>query len=161
MNDQQYRSCPSREWLSRVAEAEEQHDSISVGGLASHFGMARTSVGTGVSVLGQLVEFGRRRLGLSVEALSEKASVDIKELVLIERSDSYEPSPRTIFQLADALGIPVKGLAEIAGLVEQRSEKIETAMVQFAARSEPTARLSKDEEFAYTELVKVIVEQSE
>ncbi len=161
MSNQEYRSCPSREWLKQAAAAEEQHESISVGGLASRFGMARSEEGSGVSVFGQVIEFGRRRLGLSVEALALKADVDIRELVLIERSDSFEPSPRTIFKLADALGVPVKGLAEIAGLVEERSEQIEVAMLQFAARSEPTAKLTKDEEFAYNELVKVIVEQSE
>lgn len=161
MNDQDYRSCPSREWLLRAAESEEQHDSLSVGGLASRFGMVKVEHENGVSVFGQVVEFGRRRLGLSVEALALKAQVDIKELVLIERSESFEPTPRTIFKLAEALDIPIKGLSQIAGLVEKRDEKIEEAMYQFAARSEPTAELTADEDFAYNELVKVIVQQSE
>ncbi len=161
MNMQNAKSCPSREWLKRAAEQEERVEDFGVGGLASRLGLLKHGNEEGVAVIGQLIEFGRRRLGLSVEALAEKSDIDIRELVLIERESTHQISPRSIFELSEVLGIPVKGLAEVAGLVEARSERIESAMYQFAARSEPTAKLTPDEEHAYSELVKVIVELSE
>ncbi len=49
---------------------------------------------------------------------------------------------------------------EVAGLASPRPE-VSSAALKFAARSEPTAKLSRDERDALEEFVKVLVETSD
>lgn len=104
----------------------------------------------------QLIEYGRRKAGLSIEALAEKAKVDLEELVEIERANA-SPSPRTLHQLASLLNLPAEPLAEVAGLVHSRDNKLEEAVYRFAARSEPNASLSEEEEEAYAAFVEALL----
>lgn len=148
-------------WLREAAEREAECSSISVGGLATRLGVYCPEESNGPAVFGQLIELGRRRLRLTVEQLAEDADVDIEELVLIERGECHAPSPRTVHKLAERFNLPTGTVAEIAGLVRRRNERLGHAAYLFAARSEPTAILTPDEEMAYEEFVKVIIESSE
>lgn len=149
------------DWLKAAAQNEAECQSISVGGLAAQLGMYQSEEPNGPAVFGQLVEFGRRRLRLSVEQLAEAADVDIEELVLIERGECHSPGPRTVYKLAECFNLPTATVAEIAGLVKRRNERLGHAAYLFAARSEPMAVLTPDEEMAYEEFVKVIIEMSQ
>jgi transcriptional regulator with XRE-family HTH domain len=149
------------EWIKKAAEMEAECSSISVGGLATRLGIYQPEEATGPSVFGQLVELGRRRLRLSVEQLAEEAEIDIEELVLIERGECRAPSPRTVYKLAACFNLPTGAIAEVAGLVSRRNQRLEHAAYLFAARSEPMAVLTAEEEMAYEEFVKVIIESSE
>ncbi|MCA9065592.1 MAG: helix-turn-helix transcriptional regulator [Planctomycetaceae bacterium] len=149
------------EWLRAAAQNEAECQSVSVGGLAVRLGVYQPEESGGPAVFGQLVELGRRRLRLTVEQLAEAADVDIEELVLIERGECKTPSPRTVHKLAERFNLPTGTVAQIAGLVKHRNERLGHAAYLFAARSEPTAALTPDEEMAYEEFVKVIIESSE
>jgi transcriptional regulator with XRE-family HTH domain len=111
-------------------------------------------------VFGQFLEYARRKAGLSLEDLAKRARVPLGELLAIER-DNADPTPRTLYQLSQALGLPFVKLQELAGLAEARDERLSEAALRFAARSEPTAQLSASEREAYEELIKVIVESTD
>jgi transcriptional regulator with XRE-family HTH domain len=146
-------------WLRKASDDEAAHRSVCVGGLASRLGVLQPAE-KGPEVFGQFVEFGRRRLRLTVEQLADRAAVDVEELVQIERGQCEAPSARTIHNLAQAFQLPTNALAEVAGLIQARNKRLDHAAYLFAARSEPTAMLNEAEEQAYQEFVKVIVESS-
>jgi len=153
--------CPSREWLRRMADREDQFESIAVGGLAADAGMLEASVSTSSPrVFGRLIEFARRARGLSVENLARSADLDLAELLAVEDMGKT-PTPRTVFQLSKVLRLSTNKLMELAGLAEPRDSSLNQAALRFIARSEPTANLSREEREAFEEFIKVLVETSE
>lgn len=151
---------PSEEWLKRAAAAEDACPSFSVGGFAADLGLL-PSVTTGVkSAFARLVEYARRKRGLSVEQLAEQADVDLESIVEIETKASAMPDARTVYQLAKTLRLAPNTLMEVAGLTTPRPQVREAAL-RFAARSESTARLTHEEQEALEEFVKVLVETSD
>jgi len=151
---------PSRKWLVRMANIEDSCRTISAGGMAADLGMVAHVAGESQKIFGRLIEFARRAKGLTVEQLAERADVDVAEIVDIERHDDSIPSPRTVYQLAQALNLSPGKLTEVAGLSTARHE-VSAAALRFAARSEPTATLSQAEREAFEEFVKVLVENSD
>lgn len=111
-------------------------------------------------VFGRLIEYARRRHGLSVENLAERADVDLAAIVEIETNDRVIPEVRTVYQLAQALKLPTSKLMEVAGLATARPE-VSRAALKFAARSEPTSKLTRDEREAFDEFVKVLAESTD
>lgn len=152
-----------RDWLRHQAEAEERCGSVSVGGLASDldmikpFGEAEAITRSAFSLL---VHLTRRKQGLTPERLAEVADVDLAEVVAIEMGDELSPEPRTVYKLADALKLPETRMMELAGLIRRNDSRLESAAVRFAARSESMERLTKEEERALSEFVKVLSDMS-
>ena len=151
---------PDRDLLLRMGEFEDSCGSISVGGMAADLGMLPTTHGDAQRVFGRLIEFARRKKSLSVEQLAERANVDLAEIVEIERDEAIVPEVRTVFQLATVLDLPSARLMEVAGLATPRPE-VNHAALKFAARSEPTAKLTREERDALEEFVKVLVESTD
>jgi HTH-type transcriptional regulator, competence development regulator len=157
-----------RSWLLKKAE-QEDNDIVSVGGFVNRVAATEQN-GSEESVeipesarrhaFARFVELSRRRQRLTVEQLSEKADVDVAELIAIEEADTVSPEPRTIYQLATVLNVPQQKLMELSGLSRTRDRRFQDATVRFAARSEPVADLSADEEELFQEYVKVLVDTS-
>jgi len=108
----------------------------------------------------RFIELSRRGRRLTVEQLSEKADIDVSELIAIEEGDAVSPEPRTIYQLASVLKVSQQKLMELSGLARSRDRHFHAATVRFAARSEPVTVLSADEEELLQEYVKVLVDSS-
>ncbi len=151
---------PSEEWLQQASEIEDSCRSLSVGGMAVDLNMLPPPPGETHRVFGRLIEYARRKQGLSVEKLAEQAEVDLAEIVEIEMHDEVLPQVRTVYNLAQVLNLPSGRLLEVAGLASPRPE-VSNAALKFAARSEPTAPLTPDEREALEEFVKVLVESSD
>ena len=151
---------PLRDWLLYAADIEDSCRSISVGGLASDLGMLASGSSNVQPVFGRLIELARRKQGLTLEKLAEQADIDLEAIVEIETQDRVVPEVRTVYQLAQALKLPPSRLMEIAGLATPKPE-VSRAALRFAARSEPTTKLSRDERVALEEFVKVLVESSD
>jgi transcriptional regulator with XRE-family HTH domain len=152
---------PSPEWLAAMAAAEEGFPSFSVGGLACDLGSAMPAPGTeSRGTFTRFIDLARRQRKLTIEALAEAADIDLPELVGILESNAA-PSTRTVYKLAMVLGVSSRKLLELAGLAEVRDPNLANAAVRFAARSEPTVALSKEERAALDEFVKVLVENSD
>ena len=148
----------NRERLLRLADVEEECGSIAVGGLASDLGMFEAGEALQLPVFGRLVEFLRREHGWTIEKLAEETDVSLRHLVAIEEDEGYRPEPRTVYKLANVFGLPVEGLSELSGLAVRRDEGLEEAALRFAARSEPTTKLTQEQRLALNELVKVLHE---
>jgi transcriptional regulator with XRE-family HTH domain len=149
-------------WLERMAKTED-YAAVTAGGVFARSpaqGQARAT-GSEPKVLGMLVGLARRQNGLSVPELAKKADIDLAEALAIEMNTMSEPQPRTVYGLANALNLPAAGLMELAGLVQRRGDKLASAAVRFAAKAEPTAKLSRDERDALEEFVKVLAESSD
>jgi transcriptional regulator with XRE-family HTH domain len=151
---------PPREWLRQASDIEDNCRSVSVGGMAADLNMLPAPVGETHRVFGRLVEYARRKQGLTLEELAEQAEVDLAEIVEIEMHDEIVPQVRTVYNLANVLNLPSGRLLEVAGLATPRPD-VSSAALKFAARSEPTAQLSPEEREALEEFVKVLVETSD
>ncbi|HMO83983.1 MAG TPA: helix-turn-helix transcriptional regulator [Lacipirellulaceae bacterium] len=148
-------------WLRRMADLEDQHPSVSVGGLAADLGILAIPGQSPVGAFGRFVEFARRKQRLSVEDLATNLGVAVPEILALENDPNAQPRPRTVHKLASFLKLPVGPILELAGLAEAKHSTIPTAAVRFAARSETMAELSPQESQAFDELVKVLVESSD
>lgn len=153
--------------LRRAFEAKD--GCVSVGGLAHRLDMLRApataSSDTGKDevfdtrrvALGKYVEFSRRFKGLSVEAFAAKANVDPAEVLQTEDIDAPAPEPRVIFALAAYLKADSTKLMELAGHLTQRDEKLGEEAIRFAAWSQGSKPLSKDEEKILAAFARVVV----
>lgn len=150
-------NMPGSAWLRRMADAEDECVSPSVGGLACDLGMSQSNGREPAQVFGRLVEFARRDRGLSLEGLSKVADIDLAELVAIEIGQVRRPSLHAVQRLAEVLNLPAARLGELAGLTPP-PESLHHAAVRFAARSESNAKLSAPERHAFEEFVKVLAE---
>ena len=162
MSERDSKNRASREWLLKMAELEDSVQSIAVGGMAEEMGMVPSRNADYPRVLSRLVELARRKHGLTVEKLAESSRVELADLVRIEDDDEYQPSVRTVYQLAATLKLPAEKLLALAGLVESKpNQGLNEAAVLFAARSETNAKLTRSEKDALDEFVKVLVEGSD
>jgi len=140
-----------------LARAMSEGDGcLSAVGLA--YELTESGAGTGAEAnrfsLARLVELSRRKLRLSLEELASRADVDVAEVLAIEKGDDVRAEPRTFQRLADVFKLNVDALLQLAGLVKSRqSSRIGHAAVRFAARSEPMAELTPEEERALKEFV--------
>lgn len=107
------------------------------------------------AALGRLVELRRREQAMTAECLADRAGVELAELLAVEAGARDPVEPRTVFMLAEVLGLPVRGLMQLAGLVEIEAELSEAA-ARFAARLRPTSRLSREEREALVRFVGVL-----
>ena len=160
MSDNDYRDWqPSREWLAAMARAEEGFTSFAVGGLAMEPGSSVTPPEARTAFT-RFVDLARRQRKLTVEALANEADLDLGELVAIMEANT-SPSTRAVYKLATVLGVSMRKLLELSGLAETRDPTLTEAAVRFAARSEPTVALTREERAALEEFVKVLVERSD
>lgn len=151
---------PNREWLLKMVEFEDMGLSVSTGGMAADLGLLSATQREPNRVFGRLIEYARRKKSMSLEQLADRANIDLADIVEIELNDMVAPDVRTVFQLASILDLPSARLMEVAGLASPRPE-VSNAALKFAARSEPTAKLSREEREALEEFVKVLVETSD
>ncbi|HUT02102.1 MAG TPA: helix-turn-helix transcriptional regulator [Phycisphaerae bacterium] len=151
-----------RGWLEQMAERED-YGPVSAGGLVVRAlgGDEGQPFGRRPRALGRLVELARRKKGLTLPELAEKADIDLVEALAIELDALSQPQPRTLFGLAEALGLPVGGVMSLAGLAQRPDDKLAAAAVRFAAKAEPTARLTDEEKEALEEFVGVLGEVSD
>lgn len=111
---------------------------------------------------GSLIRLSRRREGLSVEGLAEKARIDLAELLAIEQEHGYIPKPRTVHQLAVFLKLPEQKLMKLSGATITRDQQLQKAAVRFAAKSNSDlTKLSRQEEELLNDFVKYLSEYGE
>lgn len=150
-----------RNWLLKKA-AEEDNAVISVGGLVvDQQAIPVTEKPTAIphkSMPGfaRLIEFSRRKKGLSIQTLAKKADVEENELYEIESGHFSELEPRTVHQLAHILELPVPKLLALSGQAASKDTKLEQASVRFAMKYGNLA-LSREEQEALEEFVHDLV----
>ena len=160
----------SREWLVKRAALDEKQD-VSAGTINLNKLRATSPATQAESIypaketensnpaFGRLINLWRRKKGLRIDELAEKARIDVAELFEIERNLHYTPEPRTVFQLAKTFGLPQEKMLELSGNLMIRDSILGQEAVRFAARSESVEKLSKDEQRALEEFVKFLSEK--
>ena len=148
----------TREWLRRMAEAEDRCDSILVGGLAHDLGVLRRPTVASRWVFGRLIELSRRNRRLSLEILAQEAKISVRELLAVECDDGGPPAARTVRRLARVFGLSEQKLMQLVGLADPRDDKISQAAIRFAARLQPTDALSEAERKALEGFTSVLVD---
>src|SRR5260370_34304335 len=88
--------------------------------------------GTRVS-LSRFVHLARKEKRLTLEQFAERTDVDLFELVNIE-TEKAKPKARTVYQIADFLGLPEQRLMARAWLLEVKDVQFQEESVRFSAR---------------------------
>ena len=149
----------SLRWLQRMAELEDESPSLAVGGLVHDLGMAAGQNSPGIPVIrsafARLIEFWRRENRFSTAQLAERAGIEVEELLIIQQGTTA-PSPRTVYRLAEVIGVPVEKLNQLAGLMQPRDQKLAQAATKFAASSGSMAALSPEEHKALQDMLQVL-----
>lgn len=111
-------------------------------------------------VFGRFVRLMRRRHGLTLEKLAMDADVGIMDLVEIEDDARHKLEPRTVYQLANYFKVPEANLMQVAGLTAPKGSRLLNEAIRFAARSDPMAQLTPEEQVALEEFVAVLSDQT-
>ena len=152
----------SKEWCIRMAQLEANAE-IGAGRLAidpvldGEFGPVEASDEDVPNIA--FGRFIRRKRGISLENLAEKADVEITELVEIENDTHHKPELRTTHQLAKIFNVPQSGLMQVSGLAVPKDVYLYDEAVRFAARSSPTTELTHEESVALEAFVAVLSKQ--
>lgn len=150
MSQREPETTADREWLLKMAEAEDRCESISVGGLASQLGMLCSRGDQEPPlVFSRLIEWTLDARGLSVQELAEKGKVD---LTIREGDESTFPTCQMVVQLARALNFDAEKLLELSGVVPIRDASLSRAAAQFTAES----GTSGEKREAYEQLVRAL-----
>ena len=98
----------------KLAQAEDNCD-ISSGSLEgvfqkTHVLAAAESTPVTRFAFGALINLQRRKREWSIEQLAKQAQIDLDEVISIEEDTAYRPEPKSVYQLAEALALPIKKL---------------------------------------------------
>lgn len=150
--------------IARAVSADD--GSVCVGGLAAKLGML--SEGPAVELrreasqasfrlqtLARFIQLSRRQHGLTSEQFATKYDVDVRELLDIEEARGI-PEPRVLYQVSQALRVSYNKLLVLAGHRYSRDERLDREVLRFAASSGPMGSLSKTEEEALHDFIKVL-----
>jgi transcriptional regulator with XRE-family HTH domain len=159
----------NKEWLSKRAAREEKADVsagfFNLGMLGTDTGKPRTLPKVSQEqessrlAFGKLVNLCRRKRGLRMDQLAEKARIDLAELVEIENNIDFIPEPRTVYQLSQVLNLSSEMLLQLSGNTVERDRALGQKAVKFAALSGSVEKLNKDEQRALEEFVKFLSEK--
>lgn len=108
---------------------------------------------------GRFVQLMRRNKSLTIERLADATNVDISELLEIEEDTRHVPEPRTVYNLANFFKVPLDRLMKLSRLSAANDERLVDEALRFAARSEPTRDLTKEEKAALIAFVSVLSER--
>ncbi len=138
--------------LNRIAEALKQKMTVLMTANDPEVGEMRHAFHLAVRML-------RRRHGLTVDALAQRAEIDRDEIVAMERNNAYRPSPLTLHRLCQFYGIPEKRMLILAGAVKEAPQGFSERASRFAAQSESFARLTSEEQKALDEFVRYLKQE--
>lgn len=157
---------PESELRDVLAEAGMDFDALAARGRAVGLrALAGTREDTGQVEdlhrgLGALVRLLRRRDNLTLEQLAAAARVDPSELRSIESNPSFDPNPRTIFQIEQFFRLPARSLVVLSGAVRVESE-IREEVLRFAASSKDISKLSREEKKLLAQFVQFLSEHTD
>jgi len=139
--------------LNRIAEALKQKMTVVM--------TAREPEVSGMRHAFRLfVQMLRRRHGLTIDKLAERADIDRDEIVAMERNNECHPSPLTLHKLCSVFGIPERRMLVLAGAITETPEGFTERVSGFAAQSESFAGLTKEEKKALDEFVRFLKQDS-
>lgn len=109
--------------------------------------------------LNRFINLMRRNKGLTLEQLSERADIDLRELLSIEEDPHHTPEVRTIYQLSKTFSVSQQKLMALSGLMKSKDLSYVEEAVRYAARSASIERLNDDEQAALDGFIAVLSER--
>ena len=110
--------------------------------------------------LGRFINLMRRDQGLSIEALAEKADIEIGELFSLENNAAHLPDVRTLYQLSEIFGVSQEKLMGLSGLTHANDADYVGEAVRYAAKSASVEVLTEDEHAILNGLISVLSENA-
>ncbi|WP_457108660.1 helix-turn-helix domain-containing protein [Methylobacterium sp. P5_C11] len=107
---------------------------------------------------GVLVRQLRRRDGVTIYELSQRARVDEDEVRKIEHDPSHKPRPRTVHQLAAVFKVPERAMMKLSGATITHDAALQDEAFKFAARSDDMSKLSSAEQKALRDFIKFLAQ---
>ncbi|WP_436399588.1 helix-turn-helix domain-containing protein [Roseobacter sp. S98] len=154
----------SKAWC-RNAGAREDGLDIGAGVIAAdpmftHEAGADESPEASRLALGRFINLMRRDQGLSIEALAEKADIEIGELLSLENNAAHLPDVRTLYQLSEVFGVSQEKLMGLSGLTHANDDDYVEEAVRYAAKSASVEVLTEDEHAILNGLISVLSENA-
>jgi len=87
----------------------------------------------------------RLRYNLSIEELAKKLKVRKEDIVALERSAGYLPTPMILYKLSNFFEVPQTSLNMLAGAIKEVPAELSERASRFAAQSESFEKLSSEE----------------
>lgn len=137
--------------LHRVAEALKQKLTVTMTAKDPDVASSRRAFVVFVRML-------RRRHGLTIDQLADRAGIDREEVVAMEWNNGYRPTPLTLHKLGEFFSIPQRRLAALAGAVHD--DAVNEHASRFAAQSESFAKLTREERRVVDEFAKFLKAES-
>ncbi len=140
--------------ISRLEDADYDGHSLSMlERIASHLGQQIRVVSLPQGPDAEKIHFTfqtfvtnlRRRMGLSRSDLAKKLEVDETDVVALEQSIDYRPSPRLLHNLSRFYNVPEKKMYALAGATKDIPSDLQREASKFAAKSDSFSKLSKEE----------------
>ncbi|MEX2205431.1 MAG: hypothetical protein WEF50_04300 [Myxococcota bacterium] len=107
-----------------------------------------------------LVRLLRRREDLSMEALADKANVELRDVVRIEVDASYVPPPRTVYQLEQVFELEPRTLVLLSGSMTRHPQAFKDAVERFAASSKGMDKLDRKQKQALNQFVQFLAQEA-
>ena len=155
--------------ISRLEDADYEGHSLSMlnriaKGLNQKLTVVMTTkdpeVGTLQYAFRAVLQDMRRAKGLTIGELAKRTGIDHNEIIAMERKDCYRPTPLTLEKLSQFYGISHKRLATLAGAFGESPLDIVESASRFAAQSESFVKLTREEQKALDEFMKVLKKET-
>jgi len=154
----------SKTWCRNAGAREDGLDFgagvIAADPIFTHEGGADESPEASRLALGRFINLMRRNQGLSIEALAEKADIEIGELLSLENNAAHLPDVRTLYQLSEVFGVSQEKLMGLSGLTHANDGDYVEEAVRYAAKSASVEVLSEDEHAILNGLISVLSENA-
>ncbi len=156
----------SREWLERKLQQGDDADAGAGGTPLEQFkkDMKQRTVTPAVLAevptdLGKVLRFVREQRGWTRSELADLADVDEAEVEALETLRIFDPTPRTVGQLADACHFSRARFIELAN--HRLAVAANDGVIRYAAKSKGTASVSDDQYEMIRALVEVLSQGDE
>lgn len=155
----------SREWLGRKLRQGDDADVGAGGTRLEQFkrDMQQRTVTPAVlaevpTELGKVLRYVREARGWARSELAELADVEEADIEALETRKNYDPTPRTVGQLADACHFSRSKFIELAN--HRLAVAANDSVLRYAAKSKGTAAVS-DEQYEYVRALIEVLSQGE
>jgi transcriptional regulator with XRE-family HTH domain len=107
-------------------------------------------------VFREVIKGLRLQLGLKIDQFSEKAEIDKKDVLAMERNMNYLPTPIILHKLSKFYEISQRKFAALAGVIKDIPPEFREEASSFAAKSESFSKLTGEEKRILDEFVKFL-----
>ena len=107
-------------------------------------------------VFREVVRGLRREKGLGIDQFARKSGIDRADVIAMERSSRYKPTPLILHRLSQFYKVSQRKLAALVGAIQEVSPSMQMEASRFAAQSESFSKLTDEERRTLDDFVKFL-----